>query len=51
MLETEVRIVINAGTLALRIANLMVGFHHMCFILSDLKCYGSVTSSSRNQKE
>jgi hypothetical protein len=23
-------------------------FYHMCFILSDLKCYASATSSSRN---
>jgi len=23
-------------------------FHHMCFILNDLKCYGNVISSSRN---
>jgi len=23
-------------------------FHHMCFILSDLKCYGSASLSSRN---
>jgi hypothetical protein len=22
--------------------------HHLCFILSDLKCYGSTISSSRN---
>jgi hypothetical protein len=29
-------------------SNTYLYFHHMCFILSDLRCYGSATSSSRN---
>ncbi len=28
--------------------NTYLYLHHMCFILSDLQCYGSSTSSSRN---
>jgi len=31
--------------------NTYLYFYHMCFILSDLKCYGSVTPSSRNHLE